>query len=566
VTTTGLRTTIRILCALSIGALGLALTTGSMGSHPAGASGAAIAVPDKCTQFPHPAMPPSTGQQTPAGFSLQMPGAVLAPSSQANTLAFAYAEWNDMTCSEYTHHYQWQPPQYYYYDCVGFTGYTTSKADPTAWQSVSSVLHIAPGYVPTPLHFEEFFNALGAAPQPGWQAVAGVAAIQPGDILAWQPALSNGQPDLQGVGHSVMPLVAPQPIPGSGNTRWEVVIMDSTAGGHGPDDTRKPSNPLSERNAPILTKTGDVEPSGLGIGTIALDTTDTGAVTGIEWNVGDAPEPIVFGAGHPLNDPVPDPPAPGPQPVPASYDVANAAGQVSSFGAAYNYGPSSPLTLNRPVVGLATTTDGNGYWEAAADGGVFSFGTAPFRGSMAGQPLVAPVVGIAATEDQGGYWEAAADGGVFAFGTASFQGSMGGRAINAPVVGIVKAPTGAGYWEVGADGGVYAFGGAGYFGSMGGKTLNAPIVGMAATPDAQGYWLVAKDGGIFAFGDAAFDGSMGGQRLNAAVVSMGVPSDGGGYWEFAADGGVFSYGSAAFAGSISPAALPSVPVVAGTDA
>ena len=511
----------RLLGALPLLAIGLAGGATLVGTVGVGPAGAAIPVPDKCTQFPNPAMPPSTGSATPAGFTVQMPGAVLAPASQANTLAFAYAEWNDMTCSEYTHHYQWQPPKYYYYDCVGFTGYTTSKADPTSWQSVATALHIAPGYVPTPLHFEEFFNSLATTPQTGWQSVADIAAIQPGDILAWQPALPDGQPNLQGVGHSVMPLVSPQPIPGSNNTRWEMVIMDSTAGGHGPDDTRKPNDPLSERNAPILTRSGGVEPSGLGIGTIALDTTPSGTVTGVEWNVGDPPEQIVFGAGHPLNDPNPAPPGPGPQPVPASYDMATATGEVSSFGAAYNYGPTSPLSLNKPVVGLATTTDGNGYWEAAADGGVFTFGTAPFQGSMAGQRLNAPVVGIAGTEDQDGYWEAAADGGVFGFGSAPFLGSMGGQ------------------------------------------HLNQPIVGMAATPDGQGYWLVAADGGVFTFGDAAFYGSMGGHPLTAPVVSIGVPSDGGGYWEFAADGGVFAFGSATYAGSVSHTS-PTSPIVAGS--
>ena len=60
-------------------------------------------------------------------------------------------------------------------------------------------------------------------------------------------------------------------------------------------------NPLSPRNAPILTRSGDVEPSGLGMGTLALDTTSSGRVTGVEWDVNDKPEAIVFGAGHPLD-------------------------------------------------------------------------------------------------------------------------------------------------------------------------------------------------------------------------------------------------------------------------
>jgi hypothetical protein len=59
---------------------------------------------------------------------------------------------------------------------------------------------------------------------------------------------------------------------------------------------------------------------------------------------------------------------------------------------------------------------------------------------MGGQPLNAPIVGIAPTADGGGYWEVASDGGLFAFGDAAFHGSMGGQPLNAPIVGI--APTG----------------------------------------------------------------------------------------------------------------------------
>ena len=80
--------------------------------------------------------------------------------------------------------------------------------------------------------------------------------------------------------------------------------------------------------------------------------------------------------------------------------------------------------LNQPVVGIASTADGGGYWEAAADGGLFAFGDAGYYGSMAGKPLHQPIVGIASTPDGKGYWEVAADGGLFAFGDAGFYGSM----------------------------------------------------------------------------------------------------------------------------------------------
>ena len=56
------------------------------------------------------------------------------------------------------------------------------------------------------------------------------------------------------------------------------------------------------------------------------------------------------------------------------------------------------------------------------------FGTSTFFGSLAGQHLNEPIVGIAPTPDGGGYWLVASDGGVFSFGDAHFYGSMGGNA------------------------------------------------------------------------------------------------------------------------------------------
>jgi hypothetical protein len=53
--------------------------------------------------------------------------------------------------------------------------------------------------------------------------------------------------------------------------------------------------------------------------------------------------------------------------------------------------------INEPVVGIAATPDGNGYWEVAADGGIFAFGDAGFHGSMGATHIDRPVVGLAAT-------------------------------------------------------------------------------------------------------------------------------------------------------------------------
>jgi hypothetical protein len=160
---------------------------------------------------------------------------------------------------------------------------------------------------------------------------------------------------------------------------------------------------------------------------------------------------------------------------------------------------------------------------------VFAFGDAPFLGSTGAFRLAKPVVGLAATPTGRGYWLTASDGGVLAFGDAPILGSTGGIPLARPVVGMAATPTGRGYWLVAADGGVFAFGDAAFFGSgrstastggSGAARLTAPVVGMAASPTGMGYWLAAADGGIFSFGDAPFAGSTGGIHLAAPVTGI----------------------------------------------
>ena len=69
------------------------------------------------------------------------------------------------------------------------------------------------------------------------------------------------------------------------------------------------------------------------------------------------------------------------------------------------------VALSKPIVGIASTPDGRGYWLVASDGGVFSFGDASFYGSMGSTALDKPIVGMASTPDGHGYWLAASDGG-----------------------------------------------------------------------------------------------------------------------------------------------------------
>jgi N-acetylmuramoyl-L-alanine amidase len=222
-------------------------------------------------------------------------------------------------------------------------------------------------------------------------------------------------------------------------------------------------------------------------------------------------------------------------------------------------GANAVTNPNAPIVGMAATPDGGGYWLVGRDGGIFSYGDAHFYGSTGALRLNAPIVGLAATPDGKGYWLVARDGGIFNYGDAGFLGSAGALTLNAPVVGMAVTRDGGGYWLVASDGGIFSYGDARFAGSTGGLALNAPIVDMAATPDGGGYWLVGADGGIFSYGDAQFAGSTGALHLNAPIVAMAAAPDGG-YWVAAADGGVFTYGSAAYFGSLGGTSRPA-PVV-----
>jgi hypothetical protein len=214
-------------------------------------------------------------------------------------------------------------------------------------------------------------------------------------------------------------------------------------------------------------------------------------------------------------------------------------GGIFSFGDASFLGSTGAIHLNQPIVGMAATPTGGGYWLVASDGGIFSFGDAGFFGSTGAIRLNQPIVGMAATPSGQGYWLVARDGGMFSFGDAGFFGSTGAIRLNQPIVGMAATPSGQGYRLVASDGGVFSFGDGEFLGSTGAIRLNQPIVGMAATPSGRGYWFVARDGGVFNFGDAGFDGS-GAAAGRAAFVAMAA-STRGGYWLAGVDGGVYAF-------------------------
>ena len=229
------------------------------------------------------------------------------------------------------------------------------------------------------------------------------------------------------------------------------------------------------------------------------------------------------------------------------YRTGAADGGVFNFGNATYLGSASQVHPNSPIVGLAGTTDGQGYWQVSAVGGVYTYGDAGFFGSQAGKKISAPIVALLPTD--AGYVLVGADSASYGFGNAASATAAGGP-LAAPLVGgAINNNGNGGGWGVGADGGVFAVQGATFYGSAGNLHLAKPIVGMAATSDGGGYWLVASDGGIFNYGDAPFLGSLGAMHLNAPIVGMSATGDDQGYELVASDGGVFTFGNARFAGS-----------------
>ena len=148
------------------------------------------------------------------------------------------------------------------------------------------------------------------------------------------------------------------------------------------------------------------------------------------------------------------------------YWLARADGKVSTHGDAVNYGswPAHRSTRPSPTSSPPLTARATGWWPQTAASS--PSGTPHFYGSMGGKHLNAPVVDIAPTADGGGYWLVASDGGVFTFGDAIFHGSMGGTHLNKPVVGIAATGNSSGYWMVATDGGIFSFG-APFLGSTG---------------------------------------------------------------------------------------------------
>jgi hypothetical protein len=204
-------------------------------------------------------------------------------------------------------------------------------------------------------------------------------------------------------------------------------------------------------------------------------------------------------------------------------------GRVLARNGARAFGePAATAPAGERVVGIAAGADddgdgrADGYRIATDRGRVLGFGASAVPlGDLTGVALNAPIVGLARTASGRGYWLLGRDGGIFSFGDAAFAGSLGGATLNAPVVGLAADPDGRGYWLLGRDGGVFAFD-APFRGSLGAVALNQPVVGVL--PWGDGYLLVARDGGVFVFADRPFHGSLGDRPPVAPVTAVAPAS------------------------------------------
>ena len=235
------------------------------------------------------------------------------------------------------------------------------------------------------------------------------------------------------------------------------------------------------------------------------------------------------------------------------YWLLQSNGDVAAYGDAHSYGSLSPGQAGSDrVIAMARTYDDHGYWLVGADGHVYSFGDAHAYGSVpADDATSVPITGMAVTPDGHGYWLLSANGHVYGFGDAHLDGDPLDNV--APYDAIVTRPAG-GYTVTAADdAAAYAFPGGAIEPNGGGPgtALAASLVGAASTPSGNGTWQAGLDGGVVTTGDAAFYGSVPGEneQLKAPVTGIAASPDGHGYWLVGADGTVFTFGDAHFFGS-----------------
>ncbi|MCU1489016.1 MAG: hypothetical protein JWM85_421, partial [Acidimicrobiaceae bacterium] len=235
------------------------------------------------------------------------------------------------------------------------------------------------------------------------------------------------------------------------------------------------------------------------------------------------------------------------------YRIAYASGRVDGFGSLPALGGLGAAAPVSPVVGIADSSDGAGYWLLQANGTVRAFGDA-LQASYAQTSPSVPMTGITASPSDRGYLLVNSAGDVSSFGAARNFGSLPSSRLvpGARVVGIASDSDGSGYWLASSTGGVYAFGDAPFLGAAAGRLGGDRVVALAAAPSGQGYWLATASGRILAFGSAGSYGEPRAASLKGTIVGIAPSADGRGYWLATSTGAIYAYGDARYEGRASP--------------
>lgn len=231
-----------------------------------------------------------------------------------------------------------------------------------------------------------------------------------------------------------------------------------------------------------------------------------------------------------------------------SYDLVTALGGVDNYGGAGWYGDELSRHLAAPIVGMAVTPNGLGYWLVGANGSVFNLGDAGWYGSLAGDSLGLgqTIIGMAATSDGRGYWLINASGEVTSFGDAAAINhgqSLPHADLAIPIVSAAIQRGGGGAWFTDTAGHVFVVGDAAWYGSRAGLDRSDPITSIAPIPSGRGYWLTDATGNVWGFGGAT-TGAPGPRGLASPVVGI-IPAESRyGYWVTTSTGSIIDGGDA----------------------
>ena len=149
----------------------------------------------------------------------------------------------------------------FFYDCSGLLDYALSRSRPDDLRA----LPISTSERPLARDFVSQLQQAAAGASSGlWRPVGTVAALLPGDVIAW---LATPDSRTRDTGHVMVVLEAPVPNPVRAD-EWLVKVADSTVSPHAQD-----SRTLSDEE-------------GLGTGTVGLHVDSSGRATGFYWRGG----------------------------------------------------------------------------------------------------------------------------------------------------------------------------------------------------------------------------------------------------------------------------------------